>query len=146
MKKPGCELCERTESPAWVEVARDSRLRVLRVLDTPDFPAFYRVVWLEHVAEFSDLGADDRAHCLEAVVAVERALREALVPTKINLASLGNMVPHLHWHVIARFDWDSHFPGPIWAARQREPRPSAAERLSPQLTMLDEAVRRLFVG
>ena len=144
--KPGCELCERVESPAWLEIARDSRLRVLRVLDTPDFPAFYRVVWLEHVAELSDLAAADRAHCLEAVVAVERALRSTLAPTKINLASLGNMVPHLHWHVIARFDWDSHFPGPIWAARQREPQPPAAERLGSQLTMLDDAVRRGIAG
>ena len=45
-----------------------------------------------------------------AVSSVERVLRDALAPTKINLASLGNVVPHLHWHVIARFDWDSHFP------------------------------------
>ena len=40
-------------------------------------------------------------------------------PTKVNIAALGNMVPHLHWHVIARFDWDSHFPAPVWAAAQR---------------------------
>jgi hypothetical protein len=50
----------------------------------------------------------------ERVVA---ALREQL--TKVNLASLGNMVAHVHWHVIARFDWDSHFPSPVWAAAQR---------------------------
>jgi diadenosine tetraphosphate (Ap4A) HIT family hydrolase len=144
--KPGCELCDVAGSAAWVEVARDSRLRVLRVLDAPDFPAFYRVVWLAPVAEFSDLDPVDRAHCLEAVVAVERALREALAPTKINLASLGNMVPHLHWHVIARFAWDSHFPGPIWAARQREPQPSAAERLGGLLTGLDRSVQRGIAG
>jgi diadenosine tetraphosphate (Ap4A) HIT family hydrolase len=51
---------------------------------------------------------------------VEQALREQLQPTKVNVASLGNMVPHVHWHVIARFDWDSHFPSPVWAAAQRE--------------------------
>jgi len=144
--KAGCELCERTESPAWLEIIRDSRLRVLRVLDTPDFPAFYRVVWLDHVGELSDLAPADRAHCLDAVVAVERALRQILSPTKINLASLGNMVPHLHWHVIARFDWDSHFPGPIWAARQREARPNATERLGPALTMLDDSVKHGIGG
>lgn len=139
-QQPGCELCERRESPAWVEVARDSRLRVLRVLDAPDFPAFYRVAWLGHVAELSDLAEADRAHCMAAVTAVERVLREALAPTKINLAALGNMVPHLHWHVIARFDWDSHFPQPIWGPRQRDPQPSAVERLAPQMTMLDVRV------
>ena len=146
MKVSACELCERAESPAWIEIFRDSRLRVLRVLDTPDFPAFYRVVWVDHVAELSDLAPDDRAHCLEAVVAVERALREVLAPTKINLASLGNMVPHLHWHVIARFDWDSHFPGPIWAARQRDPQPAASARIGGLLNKLDDAVRRGIAG
>ncbi|MFZ5549924.1 MAG: HIT family protein [Pseudomonadota bacterium] len=122
-------------------MVRDSRLRVLRVLDAPDFPAFYRVVWQGHVAELSDLADADRAHCMAAVTAVERVLRGALAPTKINLAALGNMVPHLHWHVIARFDWDSHFPQPIWAPRQRDLQPPAADRLAVPMTMLDERVR-----
>ena len=58
---------------------------------------------------------------MEVVATVERVLRDRLRPTKVNLASLGNVVPHLHWHVIARFDWDGYFPQSIWAARQREP-------------------------
>jgi diadenosine tetraphosphate (Ap4A) HIT family hydrolase len=78
------------------------------------------------VAEFSDLSAQERAHCMEVVTVVEQALRLHLAPTKINLAALGNMVPHLHWHVIARFDWDSHFPAPVWAPAQR-PSPLAQE-------------------
>jgi diadenosine tetraphosphate (Ap4A) HIT family hydrolase len=56
---------------------------------------------------------------MNAVLATERALRKALQPDKINLASLGNLVPHLHWHVIPRWRDDSHFPAPIWAAPQR---------------------------
>ncbi len=77
------------------------------------------MVWTAHVAEFSDLGLEDRKLCMAAVNGVEQALRRHLQPTKINLAALGNMVPHLHWHVIARFDWDSHFPAPVWAPAQR---------------------------
>jgi len=88
--------------------------------DEAGFPAFYRVIWNAHAAEFSDLDAHDRRLCMDAVVAVEQALREQLQPTKVNVASLGNMVPHVHWHVIARFAWDSHFPSPVWAAAQRE--------------------------
>ncbi len=65
------------------------------------------------MAEFSDLSAEERVHCMDAVTVVERALRQHLAPTKVNIAALGNMVPHLHWHVIARFDWDSHFPAPV---------------------------------
>ena len=104
-------------------VWRGEKLRVIRA-DEAGFPAFYRVVWNAHAAEFSDLDPGARQHCMDAVTVVERVLREHLAPAKINLAALGNMVPHLHWHVIARFDWDSHFPAPVWAAAQR---PSPAE-------------------
>jgi diadenosine tetraphosphate (Ap4A) HIT family hydrolase len=142
----GCELCAAAGSAAWTEVFADERLRVVRVLDAPEFPAFYRVIWRDHMAELSDLSDADRAHCLGVVVAVERVLREQLAPTKINLAALGNMVPHLHWHVIARFDWDSHFPQPIWGARQREVQPPAVDRLRLPLNKLDEWVRRSAEG
>ncbi len=136
-----CELCDFVEQPGWQLVCRDARLRVVRVLDAPDFPAFYRVIWDAHVAELSELSPAERAHCLEAVVAVEQVLRDALAPTKINLASLGNVVPHLHWHVIARFDWDSHFPQPIWGSRQRPSLPDVAGRLAVPLSELDRRVR-----
>ena len=110
-----CSLCaEDGGALVW----RGERLRVIRAQEA-GFPAFYRVVWNAHVAEFSDLAGADRVHCMEAVTLVEQALRQHLSPTKVNIAALGNMVPHLHWHVIARFDWDSHFPAPVWAAAQR---------------------------
>ena len=116
-----CPLCaEDGGALVW----RGERLRVIRAQEV-GFPAFYRVVWNAHVAEFSDLAAADRVHCIEVVTLVEQALRQHLAPTKVNIAALGNMVPHLHWHVIARFDWDSHFPAPVWAAAQR---PSPAEQ------------------
>ena len=117
-----CPLCaEDGGALVW----RGERLRVIRAQEA-GFPAFYRVVWNAHVAEFSDLAAADRVHCMEAVALVDQALRQHLSPTKVNIAALGNMVPHLHWHVIARFDWDSHFPAPVWAAAQR-PSPAAQE-------------------
>ncbi len=93
------------------------------------------------MAEFSDLSPDERTECMEVVVRVERVLREQLQPTKVNLASLGNMVPHLHWHVIARFDWDSRFPQPVWAAAARTVEPPAATGLAVPLERLDLAVR-----
>ena len=110
-----CLLCD---TDGGQLVWRGAKLRVIRA-DEAGFPAFYRVVWNAHVAEFSGLSSADRQHCMDAVTVVEQALRDHLAPTKINLAALGNMVPHLHWHVIARFDWDSHFPAPVWVAAQR---------------------------
>ena len=132
-----CELCR---EPGGVPVADAARWRVVRV-DDAAFPAFYRLVWNTHVAEFTDLGDADRAVCIDAVARIERTLRTALSPTKVNLASFGNVVQHLHWHVIARFAWDSHFPQPVWGTAQRAVEPPAAARLAVSLAVLDDAVR-----
>ena len=70
---------------------------------------------------------------MDAVALVERVLREQLAPTKINLAALGNMVAHLHWHVIARYDWDSHFPASVWAPAVRERDPLREAQLAQRL-------------
>lgn len=111
-----CPLCE---SDGGLLVYRGLDFRVIQAQEL-GFPAFYRVIWNRHVAEFSDLSPAEREVCMQAVVAVEQVLRSELAPAKINLAALGTMVPHLHWHVIARFAWDSHFPAPVWAAPQRQ--------------------------
>ncbi len=65
------------------------------------------------VHEMSDLGATEQTHCMSVVIAVKRALQKTLVPVKVNLASLGNMVAHVHWQVIPRFADDPHFPQPV---------------------------------
>ncbi|WP_394408535.1 HIT family protein [Roseateles sp. BYS78W] len=125
-------------------VVRTEKFRVIRVVDGEEarrFPAFYRLIWNDHVAEFSDLSVADRHACMDAVAEIERVLRSLLHPTKVNLAALGNVVPHLHWHVIARFDWDSHFPAPVWAAAQRDEVPGgAAARLAQPLVAVDAAI------
>lgn len=118
MSRSPCPLCH---SDGGRVVWRDHALRIVRVAgqEAEDFPGFYRVIWNAHVAEWTDLSDAEQGRCLRALNATERAVREHLRPTKVNLASLGNVVPHLHWHVIARFDWDSRFPAPIWAPAQR---------------------------
>ncbi|MEG0922766.1 MAG: HIT family protein [Comamonas sp.] len=118
---PDCPLCHTDGGRlVWQGTRAGGVLRVIHA-DEVGFPAFYRVVWGSHVAEFSDLSPLDRAWCMDAVVAVEVALRGMTpAPRKINVATLGNMVPHLHWHVIARYSADSHFPAPVWAGAQRD--------------------------
>ena len=101
------------------KVYDDGRCRVV-IADEP-FAGFCRVIWNAHVREMSDLAAADRAHFMDVVFRVEETLRALLSPRKINLASLGNLVPHLHWHVVPRFADDSHFPNPIWGAAKRKP-------------------------
>ena len=131
-----CVLCD---SDGGQLVWRGDKLRVIRA-DEASFPAFYRVIWNTHVAEFSDLSAAERAHCMQAVALVEQTLREQLQPTKINLAALGNMVPHLHWHVIARYDWDSHFPAPVWANPLRARDLAREAQLQDALATCDAAI------
>lgn len=138
----GCELCER---PGGSLVWSSDDWRVVRVEDA-NFPAFYRVISNHHVAEFSDLAVPERRRCMDLVCAVERALIENLRPTKVNLAALGNVVPHLHWHVVARFAWDSHFPQPIWGTAQRTLKAPAEGWLGMCLSDLDERVAKAVAG
>jgi diadenosine tetraphosphate (Ap4A) HIT family hydrolase len=111
-----CEMCNRVGGTLlW----RDSKCRVVMV-DDSDYPGFCRVIWDKHVKEMTDLVPQDRTHLMVVVFAVEAAIRASLKPDKVNLASLGNLTPHLHWHVIPRHIRDKHFPQPIWGAAQRE--------------------------
>ncbi|HSS46839.1 MAG TPA: HIT family protein [Burkholderiales bacterium] len=110
-----CELCESAGGePLW----RDVLCRVVLVNDA-EHPGFCRVIWNAHVKEMTDLGETERQHVLRVALAVETALRKLLSPDKINLASLGNMTPHLHWHVIPRFHDDPHYPNPVWGRKLR---------------------------
>lgn len=68
---------------------------------------------------------------------LEEAMRRYLEPKKINLAALGNVVPHLHWHLIARFSWDSRFPAPIWAPAVRDDDVSKWQALALQQSELE---------
>lgn len=111
-----CELCRQ---PAGERLAETDSLWVILV-DEPGYPGFCRVVWKAHVKEMSDLSAAQRHELMDWVHLAEAALRQVMNPDKVNLASLGNVVPHLHWHVIPRFADDPHFPSPIWAAARRD--------------------------
>lgn len=111
-----CPLClAEHETTLW----RDGSCRVILV-DDPDYPGFCRVIWHDHVAEMTDLAPPAQRHLLNVVLATEAALRQLMRPDKVNLASLGNVVPHLHWHVIPRFADDTHFPQPVWGSPQRQ--------------------------
>ena len=138
MAATACPLCDGAGGEV---VFVGAAFRVVRT-DEGGFPAFYRLIWQRHVAELSDLAAAERHLCVDALVALEQAMRAHLHPTKINIASLGNLVPHLHWHVIARFDWDSHFPAPVWAAAQRQPSTADVARVVGARSLLEADIAR----
>lgn len=126
---PACPLCD---TPGGTILWQDDFCRVV-LADEPDYPGFLRVILAAHVKEMSDLAPADQQRLLHAVLASEAALREVVAPDKVNLASLGNLVPHLHWHVIPRFADDPHFPNAVWGARQRDTRRAAVPDLDARL-------------
>jgi diadenosine tetraphosphate (Ap4A) HIT family hydrolase len=114
-----CELCREVGGSLLWE---DALCRVVQVAD-PDYPGFCRVIVQRHIAEMTELTSDEQLHLMRVVFAVETVLRRLYRPDKINLASLGNVTPHLHWHVIPRWRDDRHFPNPIWGKATREDAP-----------------------
>jgi diadenosine tetraphosphate (Ap4A) HIT family hydrolase len=139
----GCELCE-LSSVATPSTVVDNDKFIVILVDDANYPGFARVIWKDHVREVSDLADADRLLLNDAVYKLELAVREVMQPLKVNVASLGNVVPHLHWHVIPRYADDAHFPAPVWAQAQRTTDEAvlvARRALVPQLA---EAIARRF--
>ena len=115
-----CILCKDEVDPKEGQLIwRGDECRVILVND-PDLPGFCRVIWNRHVAEMTDLRSGEREHLMALVFVVEKAVRQVMRPDKVNLATLGNMVPHLHWHVIPRYQNDAFFPGSAWSLRAQQ--------------------------
>ena len=138
MSAPACEFCA---SPGGAVLWQNDACRVVRV-DEPAYPGFCRVILKRHATEMTDLEEAERDALMAVVYAVEGAVRETMQPDKMNLASLGNMTPHVHWHVIPRFRDDRHFPTPVWAAPQRDAA-VPAERVARATRLAAAIVKRL---
>ena len=131
-----CELCQQEGGEVlW----RNDKLRVI-LADEAQYPGFCRIVWNAHVQEMTDLPAAERDYLMHAVWVLESVVREVMQPDKINVASLGNVVPHLHWHVIPRYRDDAHFPAPLWAAAQRQTDADVLQARREKLDALRRAV------
>jgi diadenosine tetraphosphate (Ap4A) HIT family hydrolase len=120
MSETACELCT---TDGGETLYRDAELRIVAVTgaDSETYRGFCRVIWNRHIKEMTDLNAAQRSIFMDAVFKLESVLRDQLSPEKMNIASLGNMTPHLHWHVIPRFVGDATFPKPIWATPDHVP-------------------------
>ena len=132
-----CDLCQNTGGEL---LHQTTQLRVVLV-DEPNYPGFCRVIWNEHVKEMTDLVPLQRQAVMQTVCKVEDVIRRVMQPEKINLASLGNMTPHVHWHVIPRYVDDAHFPQPVWGTQQREPDAAVLATRHERLPALKQALR-----
>ena len=70
--------------------------------------------------EMSEVPAEIKFEIYALLDIIEKEMLAYYQPKKINIASFGNYVPHVHWHIMARFEEDSYFPEPMWGTRQRE--------------------------
>jgi diadenosine tetraphosphate (Ap4A) HIT family hydrolase len=107
-------------------VWRDARWRVVAAAEP--CAGFCRAIGAADAREMTAPAPGDRAHLMRVVFATEAAPRYLLQPLNMNLASLGNLVPHVHWHVMPRCADDGHLPQAVRDARQRD----AATKAPPQ--------------
>ncbi len=139
-----CVLCKEELKPEEGQLIwRGDDCRVILVND-PDLPGFCRVIWNRHVAEMTDLSYGEREHLMSLVFAVEKAVRQVMQPDKINIAALGNMVPHIHWHVIPRYKDDAFFPGSAWSLKTQETPVSNLETRKQLAQALPAAIKHLI--
>ena len=110
-----CDLCS---DPIYPVIWKNNKFRLVEINDS-SYSAYYRVEHIQHVKEMTDLEEKDRMELMQVVFTVESAIRTCYKPDKINLASLGNLTPHIHWHIIPRFKNDNHYPGSIWSKQKK---------------------------
>ena len=108
-------------------IARDSDLIAtldlcqLRIQNDSRWPWLVMVPQRADMTEIFELSEADQAHLSAEVNQVSAALKATTGATKINVGALGNIVRQLHVHVIARFEGDANWPGPIWGYGSAEP-------------------------
>ena len=84
-----------------------------------------QIPWLKiftHIPhkEFSECTSDEKKAIWNALDIIEKEMIAYFKPAKINIASFGNMLPRVHWHIMARFENDAYFPEPMWGLKQKE--------------------------
>lgn len=93
----------------------------VRLMDDARFPWLILVPRRPGLEEWTELGSEDSARLAQEIGKTGRALSKMFTPTKLNIGALGNIVRQMHVHVIARFDGDAAWPGPVWGQGTRVP-------------------------
>lgn len=109
-----CPMCTKWDDEPDLRIAELGECRVLLNRDQ-FFPGYTFVIAREHVTELFHLDRYRRIAVMDEVTKVAAALHALFRPEKINYELLGNMVPHMHWHIVPRFRSDPLWPRPIWA-------------------------------
>lgn len=135
-----CELCC-PHHPR--ELWRDKDFYVIDASEK-ELPVFVRVVAARHAAEMTDLTSAERSKLYAILTALEETMIACTHPDKVNLASLGNMVPHVHWHLIGRWRDDPFFPGSVWSHRLRNTDTAVLDQRRKQAQNMLEEMKRVL--
>jgi diadenosine tetraphosphate (Ap4A) HIT family hydrolase len=90
-----------------------------RLINNMLFPWFLLIPKVEGVSEIVDLSPDQQQLLMQESVWLSECLRAVFEPDRINVAALGNQVPQLHVHHIARFKTDAAWPNPVWGGQSQ---------------------------
>jgi len=112
----------------------------LRLMDDANHPWLILVPRVDGATELVDLDDAQQQALTREIAEVSRALQAAFAPHKLNVAALGNLVPQLHVHVIARYREDIAWPRPVWGMATAQP--YSPEALVQRLRLLQDALAR----
>ena len=132
-------MCTKWEDEPDLRIAELEQCRVLLNRDQ-FFPGYTFVFSRGHVTELFHLDRDRRTAVMEEVASVASALFTLFGADKINYELLGNMVPHMHWHIVPRFRGDPLWPRPIWAEPHQE-LPLTAEGYGERIELIRKALK-----
>ena len=111
----------------------------LRLMDDANYPWLVLVPRVADAVELLDLDTAQRHRLSDEIDTASHALRKSFRPYKLNVAALGNLVPQLHVHVIARFREDPAWPAPVWGRVAAQP--YSPEALVQRIAALQDALR-----
>ena len=105
-----CKLCNTSDE----EIVWQDKFCRFIIAKEKNLYQVHRVIWNDHITELSFLSKKDLNHIFSQLIKAEKYIIEKLQPHKINIASFGNLVPHLHWHIIPRWRTDPWWPNTVW--------------------------------
>lgn len=113
------------------------KLSLVQLMNDSQYPWLILIPAVEEVTEIAELNEKQRKLLINEIAQVQTVLRTVFQPHKMNVGALGNMVPQLHLHVIARFREDPAWPGPVWG--KLPPRPYDDSALRATIARLQNA-------
>lgn len=134
-----CPMCAKWDAEPELRIAELDLCYVMLNRDQ-FFPGYSFVFTKDHVTELFHLERESRQTVMEEVTLVAAALYNLFKPDKMNYELLGNMVPHMHWHVVPRFGSDRLWPRPIWAEPHEDVFLTAGE-YAQRIAQMERAIR-----